>query len=65
MNYEDLVSKAQGPKNTFVGKNGSVQLLNEEEFMHSKLYYIQGDPKQKGIFETDRTWPKNNFLGAN
>ena len=40
MNYEDLVSKAQGPKNTFVGKNGSVQLLNEEEFMHSKLYYI-------------------------
>ena len=26
---------------------------------------IPGDPKQKVIFETDHTWPKNDFLGAN
>ena len=27
-----------------------------------KRQLIQGDPKQKGIFQT---WPKNEFLGVN
>ena len=28
-------------------------------------YDVQGDPKQKLIFESDCTWLKNDFLGAN
>ena len=37
-----------------------------KQTVHKMIHFIiQGDPKQKVIFETDHTWPKNDFLGAN
>ena len=36
MEYDNLVSKNQRPRSTFVGKNGSVQLVHEEEVAYCK-----------------------------
>ena len=36
MEYDNSISKNQRPRSTFVGKNGSVQLVHEEELAYCK-----------------------------
>ena len=45
--------------------NGPFADMFRDQIRSSKDSKVQGDPKQKVIFETDHTWPKNDFFGAN